>query len=32
MQPGLDWTYPPEDRVDWLAHRLREAHALVRSR
>lgn len=32
MQPGLDWTYPPEDRVDWLAHRLRDAHALVRSR
>jgi hypothetical protein len=31
MEPGTDWTYPPDDRVDWLAHRLRDAHALVRS-
>ena len=30
MEPGLDWTAPPDDRVDWLAHRLRDAHALVR--
>jgi hypothetical protein len=31
MEPGLDWTYPPDERVDWLADRLRTAHALVRS-
>jgi hypothetical protein len=31
MQPGLDWIYPPEDRVQWLAERLRYAHDLVRA-
>ena len=31
MQPGLEWTTPPDERVDWIAHRLRAAHALVRS-
>jgi hypothetical protein len=31
MQPGTDWVYPPDDRVDWLAERLRHAHDLVRS-
>ena len=31
MQPGLDWAYPPEDRVQWLAERLRHAHDLVRA-
>ena len=30
MQPGLDWVYPPDDRVQWLAERLRHAHDLVR--
>jgi len=30
-QPGTDWVLPPEDRVDWLAARLRHAHDLVRS-
>ena len=30
MEPGLDWAYPPEDRVQWLAERLRQAHDLVR--
>ena len=29
-QPGLDWVLPPDDRVDWLAARLRYAHDLVR--
>jgi hypothetical protein len=29
-QPGLDWVFPPDDRVDWLAARLRYAHDLVR--
>ena len=29
-QPGVDWTYPPDDRIDWLAGRLRHAHDLVR--
>lgn len=31
MQPGLDWAYPPEDRIQWLAERLRHAHGLVRA-
>jgi hypothetical protein len=31
MQPGSDWVYPPEERVDWLAGRLRHAHDLVRA-
>ena len=31
MEPGLDWVYPPEDRVQWLAERLRHAHDLVRA-
>jgi hypothetical protein len=31
MQAGTDWIYPPDDRVDWLAERLRHAHDLVRS-
>lgn len=30
MQPGGDWVYPPDDRVQWLAERLRHAHDLVR--
>jgi hypothetical protein len=30
MQPGNDWIYPPDDRVQWLAARLRHAHDLVR--
>jgi hypothetical protein len=30
-QPGTDWHLPPDDHVDWLAHRLRHAHDLVRS-
>jgi hypothetical protein len=30
MQPGTDWVYPPDDRVQWLAERLRHAHDLVR--
>ncbi len=30
MEPGLDWVYPPDDRVQWLAERLRYAHDLVR--
>ena len=31
MQPGTDWMLPPDERVDWLAERLRHAHDLVRS-
>jgi hypothetical protein len=31
MQPGLDWVYPPDERVRWLAGRLRHAHDLVRA-
>ena len=31
MQPGTDWAVPPEERVEWLAGRLRHAHDLVRS-
>ncbi len=31
MQPGTEWTSPPEERVEWLAGRLRHAHDLVRS-
>ena len=30
-KPGIDWVMPPDDRVDWLAERLRHAHDLVRS-
>jgi hypothetical protein len=30
-EPGTDWVFPPEDRVAWLAARLRQAHDLVRS-
>jgi hypothetical protein len=30
-EPGTDWVLPPEDRVAWLAGRLRHAHDLVRS-
>ena len=30
-QPGTDWVMPPDDRVEWLAGRLRHAHDLVRS-
>jgi hypothetical protein len=30
MQPGTDWVYPPNERVEWLADRLRTAHDLVR--
>ena len=30
-QPGTDWVLPPDDRVEWLAERLRHAHDLVRS-
>ena len=29
-QPGVDWVMPPDDRVQWLAARLRDAHTLVR--
>jgi hypothetical protein len=29
-QPGTDWHLPPDDRVEWLAERLRHAHDLVR--
>jgi hypothetical protein len=29
-QPGVDWTLPPDERIDWLAARLRHAHDLVR--
>ena len=29
-QPGVDWVLPPDDRVQWLAERLRDAHTLVR--
>ncbi|MEZ5253406.1 MAG: hypothetical protein R2689_06040 [Microthrixaceae bacterium] len=31
MQPGTDWVEPPEERVQWLAERLRDAHQLVRT-
>jgi hypothetical protein len=31
MRPGTDWVYPPDDRVQWLAERLRQAHDLVRA-
>jgi hypothetical protein len=31
MQPGSDWVVPPDERVDWLAGRLRHAHDLVRA-
>ena len=31
QQPGTDWVFPPDDRVNWLAERLRHAHNLVRS-
>ncbi len=31
MQPGTDWTLPPDDRIGWLAGRLRYAHDLVRA-
>jgi hypothetical protein len=30
MAPGEDWVLPPDDRVGWLAERLRAAHDLVR--
>ena len=30
-QPGTDWLLPPDDRVEWLAERLRHAHDLVRT-
>ncbi|MFL6203712.1 MAG: hypothetical protein ACJ739_00010 [Acidimicrobiales bacterium] len=30
-EPGTDWAFPPDDRVAWLAERLRYAHDLVRS-
>jgi hypothetical protein len=30
-EPGTDWMLPPDDRVEWLAGRLRHAHDLVRS-
>ncbi len=26
MEPGGDWVMPPDDRVDWLAGRLKAAH------
>ena len=26
MTPGEDWVMPPDDRVTWLAERLRAAH------
>jgi hypothetical protein len=26
MEPGGDWVMPPDDRVDWLADRLKAAH------
>ena len=29
-EPGTDWVFPPDDRVEWLAERLRHAHDLVR--
>ena len=28
--PGEDWVMPPDDRVNWLAERLRAAHDRVR--
>jgi hypothetical protein len=28
--PGVGWTAPPRERVEWLAERLRHAHDLVR--
>ncbi|MFK8024765.1 MAG: N-formylglutamate amidohydrolase [Ilumatobacter sp.] len=30
-EPGREWTTPSEERIDWIAHRLRAAHDLVRS-
>ncbi|HZB42262.1 MAG TPA: N-formylglutamate amidohydrolase [Ilumatobacter sp.] len=30
-QPGTDWAFPPADRVEHLATRLRQAHDLVRA-
>ncbi len=30
-EPGNEWVMPPNDRVDWLAGRLRHAHDLVRA-
>jgi hypothetical protein len=30
MTPGEDWVMPPDDRVTWLAERLRDAHDRVR--
>jgi hypothetical protein len=30
MAPGEDWVMPPDDRVAWLAERLRAAHDRVR--
>ena len=30
-QPGTDWLLAPDDRVEWLAERLRHAHDLVRT-
>jgi N-formylglutamate amidohydrolase len=29
-RPGTDWVFPPDDRVGWIAERLRHAHDLVR--
>jgi hypothetical protein len=29
-EPGTGWVLPPDDRIDWLAQRLRHAHDLVR--
>jgi hypothetical protein len=31
MQPGAHWVMPPDERVDWLAERLRAAHDMVRA-
>jgi hypothetical protein len=30
-EPGTDWVMPPDERIGWLAERLRSAHDLVRT-
>ena len=30
MQPGATWHNPPDDRIEWLAERLKAAHDLIR--
>ena len=31
MNPGSEWVGVPEERVEWLAERLKVAHDLVRA-